>query len=258
MTPADFEKLKADFCCYADGFIENSTTPGPLKLKKEHTMRVCREIHALGKAVGIPLEDIRIAETMALFHDIGRFVQYEKYGTFVDRHSEDHAALSLMVLDKNGLINVFPEDEKNLIREAIACHNAAEIPSCLNKRAAFFARMLRDADKLDIWRVVIDNYTSPDFENRDAVNLGLPDDGKFSTEAFAAIFDHTFVKSNTIRRLNDFKLMQISWVFDLNFARTAALVKERSYILRIAATMPETPELADALEEVYRFLDRRG
>ena len=198
-----------------------------------------------------------LARTMALFHDLGRFIQYETYKTFLDNKSENHAALSLVELEKHGMIDSCTKYEKKIIQEAIRYHNAAELPSRLNDVSLFFARLLRDADKLDIWRVVIENYTALEPENSKAVNLGLVDDGKYSHGALKAIFDHTFVRSNMIRRLNDLKIMQISWVFDLNFARTAALVKEREYIEKIASTMPVFTALSEALEHVYLFLDNK-
>ena len=255
MTPKDFQKFKQKFCYYADGFIKNSTEPGPLQLKKDHTMRVCKEILLLGQAIGLDEYGLLLAQTMALFHDLGRFPQYEIYKTFLDKKSEDHAELSLAELEKHNMIDLCAKYEKKIIQEAVRYHNAADLPSHLNDVSLFFAKLLRDADKLDIWRVVIENYTAMEPENSKAVNLGLVDDGKYSDGALKAIFDHTFVRSNMISSLNDLKLMQISWVFDLNFAQTSALVKERAYIEKIASTMPTFSAISEALEHVYLFLE---
>jgi len=73
-------------------------------LKEKHTRRVCKEILAIGKGLGLGEEDLGLAELVALFHDVGRFSQYAKYGTFADNKSEDHAALGTKVLREEGVL----------------------------------------------------------------------------------------------------------------------------------------------------------
>ena len=49
--------------------------------------------------------------------------------------------------------------------------------------------------------------------------------------------------------------MQISWVFDLNFSPSILWVKERGYIEKIAATLPETSMIRKAVARVYHYMD---
>jgi len=44
MTPEKLKILEQRFSDYADHYIKRSSYPAPLILKKEHTMRVCKEI----------------------------------------------------------------------------------------------------------------------------------------------------------------------------------------------------------------------
>ena len=240
---------------YADQYIKGSHDPEPLILKKDHTLRVCTEILALGKAFMLDENDMMLAETMALFHDLGRFKQYETYKTFLDHQSENHARLSLQEIDAHGILDSLTGEEQALIKNSIAFHNVAEIPRQGDDRLFFFIGLLRDADKLDIWRVVIGNYTHPRPGSQRAINLGLVDDHGFSTDTIDAILAGTFVKSVSIKRLNDLKLMQISWVFDLNFAQSILWVKERGYIEKIAATLPDNPGVEKAIAHVYQYMD---
>ncbi len=249
------EQLRCLFMAYADRYIQGSHDPEPLILKKEHTMRVCSEILGLGKALQLDDDKLMLAETMALFHDLGRFRQYETYKTFLDHKSENHARLSLQELDAHNILDPLTGEERAIVRKAIAFHNAAQIPHQGDDELLFFIRLLRDADKLDIWRVVIGNYTDPRPGSQQAINLGLADDHGVSMEAIEAILAGTFVKSASIKRLNDLKLMQISWVFDLNFAPSVLWVKERGYIEKIAATLPETPRIRKAIAQVYHYMD---
>ncbi|MBF0467831.1 MAG: hypothetical protein HQK61_02945 [Desulfamplus sp.] len=218
-----------------------------------------RAISINNESFSLDLESLLIARAMALFHDLGRFRQFELYGTFLDKQSVNHACLSIIEIEKHELIDVCTEREKELIKGAIAVHNAAQVPQIEDSELRFFMKLLRDADKLDIWRVVINNYLSPDPRNQEIVNLGLEDHCSCSDQALDAILNHTYVKTDSIKELNDLKLMQISWVFDLNFPVSVKMLAERGYIDQIALTLSVSTDfktLSDALECVRDYLDR--
>ena len=58
----------------------------------------------IGKELNLKEKDLILAQTMALLHDIGRFEQYAKYRTFVDKDSVNHAELSVKVIDSNNIL----------------------------------------------------------------------------------------------------------------------------------------------------------
>ncbi|MCP4114505.1 MAG: HD domain-containing protein [Desulfobacteraceae bacterium] len=255
MEPKELDHLKQLFHDYADTFIDPDRNDGPYLLKKKHTIRVCREILGLGRELGLSRGELVLAEAMALLHDIGRFEQFRTYNTFLDPASENHAHLGLRVIEEMKMLHGLSPRDKELITGAVGFHNAAFLPTDRDDTALFFMKLIRDADKLDIWRVVIDHYRSASPDNDKFIELGLKDDGGYSKEAFQAICQRDFVKSAHIKRLNDFKLMQISWVFDLNFAPTMARVKERRYIEQLAATLPGCADLDKALDHVFDYMD---
>lgn len=257
MNHQTLTQLQQFFLAYTNKYIQVSHEPEPLILKKEHTLRVCSEILALGKALCLESDKMMLAETMALFHDLGRFRQYETYKTFLDQQSENHARLSLQEMDAHGVLDPLTPHERNLIKKAIGFHNAAQIPRQGEGDMLFFIRLLRDADKLDIWRVVIENYTHPRPGSQQAINLGLADEPGVSIDAIDSIMAGSFVKSSSIKCLNDLKLMQISWVFDLNFFPSIQWVKERKYIEKIAAFLPDIPRVKTAISHVYHYMNTR-
>jgi len=79
---ACFKRWFADYVStyYSDDSVGNRT----IKLKEEHTQRVCREMVTIGLTLDLLAEDLLLDETMALFHDLGRFPQYATYHTFQD------------------------------------------------------------------------------------------------------------------------------------------------------------------------------
>ncbi|MEA1968201.1 MAG: HD domain-containing protein, partial [Thermodesulfobacteriota bacterium] len=218
-------------------------------------LRVCKESLYLGKELCLSNEQMLLAETTALLHDIGRFRQFKEYNTFLDKISEDHAALGLREIEKKNMLAFCTNDEKELIKNSIKFHNAADLPRGKDETSLFFIRLLRDADKLDIWRVVTNHYAAPEADNEKAINLGLADDDKISLKAVEAVCQKQFVRTNMIKRLNDLKLMQISWIFDLNFSWSIARAKKKKFIDKIASTMPQSKELEKALNHVYSYME---
>jgi len=43
---------------------------------------------------------LAFAEVIAWLHDIGRFEQFDRYRTFADAESENHAQIALRVIEK--------------------------------------------------------------------------------------------------------------------------------------------------------------
>jgi hypothetical protein len=113
----------------------------------------------------------------------------------------------------------------------------------MTKDIVFFLKLIRDADKLDIWRIFLEYYESPDEMKASAVGLGLPDLPEYSEEVVSCIFRKKIVSLSMLKTLNDFKLLQLSWIFDLNFEPTFRLLHERDYINRLTAHLPQTAKV---------------
>jgi len=255
MNRKDLARLKTWFNGYVSGYYtDDSRYNHPILLKENHTKRVCENIIMLGKAMGLSDYDLILAETMALFHDIGRFEQYAKYGTFSDIASENHAKLSLRQMATHGVLSENTGDEKRLITKAIAYHNAAALPDVKDQKELFYMRLLRDADKLDIWKVVLDYYHERDNFQSSAIELDLPDDPIWSGKILEAVMNKKIARMEDLKTLNDFKLLQISWVFDLNFAPSFKAVKKRKYLHQIEETLPQSSDIAGALAMAHSYV----
>ena len=144
-----------------------------MRLKEAHTLRVYKEAALIGRALKISPEDLRLTEALVLLHDVGRFAQYARYRTFADRLSGESriARLENPQAGKSAMpLSALPSQ---ILRRAIRYHNQAEIPPVRDRRLRFFARLLRDADKLDIWRLMIDYSNSPPGRKNHAIAIGL-------------------------------------------------------------------------------------
>ena len=226
-----------------------------IQLKEEHSWKVREEIMLISQRLNVSEDDILIAEVLGLLHDIGRFYQYQKYRTFRDDLSEDHAKIGARIVANSHILKDLTEVEKNLITKGILYHNIHTLPENKDPRCLFFCKLLRDADKLDIWRVVISYYYRKQNRNHNPIlELGLPDTPGYSNTILNDLYSGQTSSSNTIKNLNDFKLLQIGWVYDINFYPTFQEIKKRKYIEKIASTLPETQELKKVIKIVDNYM----
>jgi hypothetical protein len=152
------------------------------------------------------------------------------------------------------VLDRIPRREQDIIIDAIKFHNAFTVADIADKDKLRFLKLIRDADKLDIWRVFIEFYESPDEEKPEAVGLGLPDIPSYSENILPLINSRQIISFAGLKTFNDFKLLQLSWIFDLNFMTSFMLLTERDYINRIAATLPQTDEILDTVAHVSAYV----
>ncbi|MFO0753956.1 MAG: HD domain-containing protein [Thermodesulfovibrionales bacterium] len=258
MTDGDLARFRRWF----SGYVRSFRLPDPgeqenIVLKEEHTRRVCENSVRIAEEEGLDRSGALLAETVALFHDLGRFPQYAEYRTFRDAVSVNHGELGARVLGEEGVLQQLPEREQGIIAAAVRFHNAFRVPDLTDPERVFFIRLIRDADKLDIWRVFFEYYEEDAAERPSAVGLGLPDGPGYSPEVLARLFDGELVPLSMLKTLNDFKLAKLSWMYDLNFTTSFRIVRENGYIDRIAKTLPRTGEIERAVVFLHTYLDKK-
>jgi hypothetical protein len=251
VSPDDLTRLETWFDAFVQQFYRHDPVyDRAVRLKHDHTRRVCHDIHMLGERLDLEPNQLRLAQTAALMHDVGRFPQYARYGTFLDRDSANHAHLSLRTMAAQGVLTGLPRPERRMITRAVAFHNAARLPNDAPGFGRLLMRLLRDADKLDIWKVVTDYYDRRGEARDPVIELGLPDLPTCSPAAIASLAAGRMIDLATLRCLNDFKLLQLGWVFDLNFQPTFQALQARGYIPKIVAALTSADGLGAALERV--------
>lgn len=247
------------FSSYAQGFKDDDAdVRRNIILKEEHTLRVVAEIHDLGREIGLSSADANIARVIALFHDVGRFEQYARYRTFVDRYSENHAELGVKVLRTHGVLDELDVGVKELILRAISYHNRPSLPVDEEKRCLFFSKLLRDADKLDIWKILIDYYHDDRETRNEAIGLGLPESDDLSVAVCDDLMNQRIVDSANVRNLNDLKLLQLGWVYDINFSPTYRKILERDYVGKIQQCLPSSDRITEVCTAARRWVSSRS
>jgi hypothetical protein len=258
MTKDDLIFFKSWFSNFVKSFYSpKKEDQKNIYLKEKHTFNVCENIIEIGRELSLSDKDMMLAEAIALFHDIGRFPQYAKYKTFRDRNSVNHGFLGAQTLLEEKTLQSLPDKEQDLIIKAVRFHNAFSVPKIKEENMVFFIKLIRDADKLDIWRVFLEYYEAPEKERASAVGLGLPDTTEYSKEVLSCIHKGQVASLSRLKTLNDFKLMQLSWVYDLNFKPSFRLLSERDYIGKIISHLPQQEEIKKVSSVLKEFVQGR-
>jgi len=236
-----------------DPFIQKN-----IELKIKHTERVCKNSILLAESEKISEEECMLAETIALFHDLGRFEQFIKYKTFRDSESENHAVLGVKILNNEKIFSRLSSEEENLILKVIECHNIMEVPENIknSEKLYFFSRLIRDADKIDILRLASEEPAEEEKRNP-ALELYLPDTWGYSEPVISEILNNRMAKIGDMKNRNDVKLLRLSWIFDINFPATFSLLKKYGYLESIMSSLPEIEETESLKTHIKEYLDTK-
>lgn len=259
MRRIDREQVEKAFADYTSAY---DVTDEKIKLKIDHTYRVAELCEQIAKSLDLSDTDVDMAWLLGMLHDVGRFEQLRRYGTFVDAKSIDHAQFGADILFRDGKIRdylpVMPGSgvDLRLIETAVRCHSAYRIPEGLDERTKLFCNILRDADKIDILKVNMDvpleaiyNVTTEELKNCEV------------SEGVLRSFEE---KHATLRSLKktpvDNVAGHISLVFELVFPMSVRLVKEQGYLdglLHFESDCPKTREqFAWIRERIEAFMEK--
>lgn len=257
----EMQPFEEGFLRYAAGFLGGEDDYAH-RVKLDHSLRVYAEARGLVLAHAADLEraglSARAALLAALFHDVGRFEQYERWKTFNDRSSANHARLSVRCCLREGFLAGLEPSERRLVMGAIMLHNRRFLRRSAHTPLGLLARLLRDADKLDICPLMIDYFSTegekPAFIRLDAIEH--PEN--YTPHVLDCLRQGRMASYEHLRWSNDMKLLILSWVYDVNLAATARVFLDRDYVGRMAALLPRVREIDEVVDSLRAELERRG
>ena len=210
-----------------DKYVSNyDSENGRIKLKIEHIRRVAEISKKLAENLNLNDEQTALAEAIGVFHDIGRFEQVRIYDTFSDKDTVNHAELGAKILFENNLIDDFEIEEKykKIIKLAVLNHNKNEIEAGLSEEENLFCKIIRDADKLDIFYVLC-NY---DFES--AFWYKDFEIDEISEKILKEIYELHKLNYKDIKNNADQIAVPFAYVYDLNFDFSLKFLAEKKYL----------------------------
>lgn len=235
-----------------------------IRMKEKHTGYVTAHARELALHLGLDEHEAGLAELMGLLHDVGRFRQWQLYKTFVDARSEDHADLGVKVIRELPFFDRLAETDREVLLFAIGNHNKKEIQQTNSRRQLLFARIIRDADKLDIFRVLAPYLTVDEEAGQQSATIqrfmkGPNGEATGEKGVFAPGFLERFVNGQQvdytmIRTNEDRKLVRLMWVYDVNFAWTLRRIRDKGYIDAIIANLPQLPQVELGVQRLKKYV----
>ena len=215
---------------YVDGFRGvDGKLPQMMQLKRVHTAQVVANARAIAAGEKFDPETARTCEVAALLHDTGRYEQLKRYNTFRDSDSVDHAVFSHDIVVEKGWLDGDPQREA--ILTAVLVHNRRDVPDGLDPLTGAAVHTVRDADKLDIFRVLEHQVKTTDWRTDCKAFWNLPTKARPSPAVLEAIRASRPVDYQNIKTLADFVLIQVGWmVCGLHYATSRRLCAERGHL----------------------------
>ncbi len=244
-----------------------------IRLKVDHTYRVADLCDEIARELGWSNDDVDLAWLCGLLHDIGRFEQVRRYGTFKDSESVSHATLGAQILfgtgdgagdgtdgNSDGIIRRFADapDEDALIRSTVAEHSDYQLPSNLNKRTRQFCEVVRDADQIDIVKV----NCIESAESIYGVSESELEASPVSSQALAGFHEHRTLRRDERTYPADYVVSHICFAFDLVYPISRHIMEKQGYLDKML-TRPFTNEqttkiFADMRKEMHAWLEMQS
>lgn len=224
----DLQKARLAFKEYINKF-NNQDDPG-FNLKVVHTYHVVDNAMMIAKKIGLSEEDINLAGLIGVLHDIGRFDELKNLKRF-DSVGNDHAMFASKILFEEGLIKKFIDDDKynNIIKKAIENHNKKSIEEGLSDRDLLHAKIIRDADKLDNYRVKKEEKMENMFPG--VVNSDEEiENSLISDSVYNSILKKECVDIRDRHYPLDYWICILGFTFDIYFKESLSIIKENNYI----------------------------
>lgn len=276
------EHIKKTFQEYTDRY--DSTNP-KIKLKIDHTYRVADLCERIAQSLELSAAEVDLAWLSGMLHDVGRFEQLRRYNTFSDAQSIDHARFAVELLYDEGLIaDYVPEistaelvagartwrsmggvnesptaqsedmplsDILQTLRIAIGEHSAYRIQKGLDERTRMFCQILRDADKVDIFRVICDTPMEEvyGFQTKDILRSAI------TPEVMQAFYEHHAVLRKLKKCPADYIVAHGSLTFELVYPESLRIAKEQGYLKQMMSFQSENPDTAEIFEDLRKDLN---
>lgn len=203
-----------------------------VEMKVEHTMRVAENCKKIAIDLKLTGDEIQLAELIGILHDIGRFEQYRIFNkhtssiTLDNNKKFDHGEAGVEVLKKDNYIRKYIEENiyDDIIYTAIYEHNKYELPKNLSKETDLFCKIIKDADKLDIFYEAICAYW------QDSQKIQEIEEGKLSEKMLENFYEYKLADNRNRVSEADQILRFTSFVFDMNFPYSFEVLKENDFI----------------------------
>jgi len=223
---------------------------------RTHSLRVANNSAILAQSLLPTEEDWHIAEVIALFHDYGKAFLIIQGTESPMNIQHNHASLSAKLVQQMEFYSKLSTEVQLIVLKAIENHNKLKLPKLDNEQQTLFARLLRDADKLDIFET---SYRF--FKEKNGIQplmtMDLLNQVDVSEKIVKSIMAGKTAAVEDMKTMNDYRLLLLSMAFDLNFKYTFRILSEKQYIQKIYETLPKRDQIIDAYRGIKLFVENK-
>lgn len=243
------------FFAYAEPFCPPDCLP--LQIKLSHTRHVLENAQAI--VAGNEHPELcglvaRAALLAALYHDVARFEQFTRFSTFRDADSLNHGAFGCQIIRRKGFLDDEPAPVRRLARIGVCLHNRYRLPR-LGTAEGVVTAVVRDADKLDIFRVMASHLNAA-VPSGDVVLHVKNEPEHWSSAVAGMILRGEVPNYSDLHYINDFRMLLVSWLRDLGFAGSRKRLADSGYVEPVLSGLPQCPDLAPVRDCLWGLLDR--
>lgn len=235
-----------------------------IKRKYIHSLKVANICLKLSKKLGL---NKNLSYAIGLLHDYARFLQFTEYKTFSDFTSFDHGEMACKLLFEENQIANFDIEQSlyPVLYVAIYLHNKKDVDLKFIKNyleghpcpmpfeeVLKYVHLIRDADKIDILRVIIEK----NFQIDNTLN-GITPSLKKEIQSY---------KSPTIKNSKtklDTMVIQLSFLYNLYFKESQKFITLNKflkvYLSKYLKTLNSTDQafLLKHIEDIKEFLIKK-
>lgn len=233
-------------------FSDNTYINTNLQLKIEHSRRVCHWVSLMAEHQGLSETTQRCAHAAALLHDTGRFPQFSKHESFNDQFTGCHGTSGAIVVEEEGWLNAFKEEERTGILEAIRHHNAHVMPGQLTPLGKQLTELIRDGDRVDILYFA----AFPDKSRRFAEEK-IDKSRLYNPEIPMNLLASNPISYASLCHPLDRPLQYLSFIYQLTQKGAADIIHAYDMVPRICKSFPNDPVLTKAVTYIKAELEKR-
>lgn len=223
------------------------------QLRRYHTFSDAQSIDHAKFAVELLYEDGLIADYVPEISTTKSVANTGTMGDGIDSANKEGAEeqVSEECGSSGGLSKDMPlSDVLQTLRIAIGEHSAYRIQEGLDERTQMFCHILRDADKVDIFRVICDTPMEEvyGFQTEDILRSGI------TPEVRQAFLEHHAVLRSLKKQPADYIVAHGSLAFELVYPESLRIAKEQGYLAQMMSFRSENPETMEEFEHLRKDL----
>jgi hypothetical protein len=141
----------------------------------------------------------------------------------------------------------------------VRVHGDKELPKNLAPQIEPFAKLIRDADKLDIYYVMVERFDDlKKNPEKYMTTFGYPAKEGYSQHIVQAVLEDKMVDYKDFKSINDMVVAIIGWMSDVNFAPVLEEIKNRGYLEKLVKFLPDTEDIRKVAQHAGSLIAKKS